>query len=84
MLRAFHPMQQLSFYYTNHHGKRELRNVTFMTLRHGANEYYPEPPQFFLHCMDHSRIEREPVERSFAVAKIEDLQLEWRMQEWRK
>lgn len=75
---AIQPNQAISFYYTNYRGERALREVTFVQLEYGTNEYYPEVT-FFLRARDRHR---GGAERSFDVGNIEDLRHGWR-EEWR-
>lgn len=65
MFRTFVSGMPLAFDYTNHRGATERRNVVYLNLEFGSNEYYPEP-QFLIRCFDPSR----NAERSFAIANI--------------
>lgn len=65
MIARISPGAMLCFDYTNHRGANEKRNVSYIALEFGSNEYYPEP-QFLLRCYDPSR----NAERSFAIANI--------------
>jgi predicted DNA-binding transcriptional regulator YafY len=57
--------QRLSFPYKNYRGEISSRNVIFLGLDYGMNEWYPED-QWFMRCFDLDK----GAYRSFALKHI--------------
>ena len=63
---VFRAGQKLRFPYENYRGETSVREVEFIGLDYGENEWYPEN-QWFMRTYDFGKM----AHRSFALAKID-------------